>query len=215
MIYDGDDEMASMRQVNHNWIPRDIIGGNSALDLVNTVSGWGDDPEDWIPDVGSFLEWTHVSGLLNVHEKSKAVHQVAASPASAERVLASLKELRFALWHLIDSLGHRKRAGLDHLSVLNSWASYLALSQHVVFGNNKIDFALRANVSVLDLPGLRVTVAALSLLMDPPAKRLKTCSGINCGWKFVDKSKNSSRRWCDMAVCGNLCKARHYRLRNN
>src|SRR5690242_13176300 len=86
--------MASMRQVNHSWIARDIIGGNSALDLVNTVSGWGDDPEDWIPDVGSFLEWTHVSGLLNVHEKSKAVHQVAASPASAERVLASLKELR-------------------------------------------------------------------------------------------------------------------------
>ena len=29
-----------MRVVNHRWIPGDIVGGSSALNLVNTVSGW-------------------------------------------------------------------------------------------------------------------------------------------------------------------------------
>ena len=33
----------------------------------------------------------------------------------------------------------------------------------------------------------------------------------NCGWLFIDRSKNRSRSWCDMAVCGNRVKAnRHY-----
>jgi|SRR5215831_6102760 len=202
-----------MKLVYHRWISRDIIGGNSALDLVNTVSGWGDDPEDWIPDVGSFLAWAARSKLLNTHESSEAARQATASPAAADRVLASLKELRFSLWHLVDALEHGKPPKPAHLSVLNDWARRLALSQHLAFRRHKMHFALHPEVSVLDTPGLRVTATALTFLMDPPATRIKTCPGGGCGWKFIDKSKNQSRRWCDMAVCGNLEKARHYRSR--
>ena len=41
---------------------------------------------------------------------------------------------------------------------------------------------------------------------------MKICG--NCGWLFIDRSKNKSRTWCDMAVCGNRAKAnRHYQRR--
>jgi predicted RNA-binding Zn ribbon-like protein len=43
--------------------------------------------------------------------------------------------------------------------------------------------------------------------------RLKTCPGNECGWLFYDRSRNGSRRWCDMAVCGNRTKTRAYRAR--
>ncbi len=56
-----------------------------------------------------------------------------------------------------------------------------------------------------------LAVSALSLL-SAGAGRLRVCP--NCGWLFLDKSRNSSRLWCDMAVCGNRQKAkRHYRRR--
>lgn len=46
-------------------------------------------------------------------------------------------------------------------------------------------------------------------LLTSGSERLKICG--NCGWLFLDKSKNRSRTWCDMAVCGNRVKAsRHY-----
>ena len=206
--------MPSMRLVNHRWIPRDIIGGNRALDLVNTVSGWEDDPEDWIPDPGGFFDWARISGLLTANEKTQAAHSATASPASAERALASLKELRFALWHLIGSLQRHKPAEPSFLSVFNAWTYQLARSQRVILRRDKIDFVLNSDVSVMDVPGLRVAAAALALLMSPPAGQIKTCCGTNCGWKFVDRSKNGSRRWCDMAVCGNLAKARKYRAQS-
>jgi len=202
-----------MKLVHHRWISRDIIGGNAALDLVNTVSGSGDDPEDWIPDVDSFLEWAATSKLLNTNESSEAARQATAFPAAADRVVASLKELRFCLWHLVDAIERGKLPKPAHLSLVNDWACRLALSQNIVFRGHKIHFALYPDISVLDLPGLRITATALAFLMDPPAKRIKTCAGDGCGWKFIDKSKNQSRRWCDMAVCGNLEKARHYRSR--
>lgn len=51
--------------------------------------------------------------------------------------------------------------------------------------------------------------SALALAGNPPGERLKICS--NCGWLFLDRSRNRSRTWCDMAVCGNRAKAsRHY-----
>jgi predicted RNA-binding Zn ribbon-like protein len=52
--------------------------------------------------------------------------------------------------------------------------------------------------------------SALHLVAMPEPERLKICG--NCGWLFLDRSKNRSRTWCDMAVCGNRIKAnRHYR----
>jgi predicted RNA-binding Zn ribbon-like protein len=43
--------------------------------------------------------------------------------------------------------------------------------------------------------------------------RLKLCPAEDCLWAFFDSSKNHSRRWCSMNVCGNRTKTREYRRR--
>lgn len=54
--------------------------------------------------------------------------------------------------------------------------------------------------------------SVLRLIASPEPERMKICG--NCGWLFLDRSKNRSRTWCDMAVCGNRAKAsKHYRRR--
>jgi predicted RNA-binding Zn ribbon-like protein len=44
-------------------------------------------------------------------------------------------------------------------------------------------------------------------------QRLKVCRNDACRWAFFDESKNRSRHWCSMAVCGSQSKARAYRRR--
>jgi predicted RNA-binding Zn ribbon-like protein len=44
--------------------------------------------------------------------------------------------------------------------------------------------------------------------------RLKACGEHTCLWAFYDHSKNRSRTWCSMAVCGNRSKTRNYRRRH-
>jgi predicted RNA-binding Zn ribbon-like protein len=53
--------------------------------------------------------------------------------------------------------------------------------------------------------------SALRLLSASEQERMKICG--NCGWLFLDRSKNRSRSWCDMAVCGNRAKAGRHRQR--
>lgn len=43
--------------------------------------------------------------------------------------------------------------------------------------------------------------------------RLKVCTESTCQWAFFDSSKNRSRSWCSMKVCGNRTKTRAYRAR--
>jgi predicted RNA-binding Zn ribbon-like protein len=63
--------------------------------------------------------------------------------------------------------------------------------------------------------------AALALVLGVVAEamadgtwsRLKACPGPHCGWVFYDGSRNRSRQWCSMQICGNRVKGREFRAR--
>jgi predicted RNA-binding Zn ribbon-like protein len=44
-------------------------------------------------------------------------------------------------------------------------------------------------------------------------ERLKVCLSDECLWAFYDRSRNRSRHWCSMEVCGNRAKTRAYRAK--
>jgi predicted RNA-binding Zn ribbon-like protein len=57
-----------------------------------------------------------------------------------------------------------------------------------------------------------VVRSAAQLLTSGELARVRECAREGCDWLFVDTSKNHSRRWCTMAVCGSRVKAgRYYR----
>ena len=58
-----------------------------------------------------------------------------------------------------------------------------------------------------------ITLSALTLLMNKDLLRTKRCAGQECGWLFLDTTKNNRRRWCEMRVCGNRAKVRAARER--
>ncbi|MGW3060199.1 CGNR zinc finger domain-containing protein [Streptomyces goshikiensis] len=59
----------------------------------------------------------------------------------------------------------------------------------------------------------RLAVAWAELVLTGHIHRLKRCAEHTCGWVFWDSSKNHSRRWCSMRVCGNRTKSRRYATR--
>jgi predicted RNA-binding Zn ribbon-like protein len=82
---------------------------------------------------------------------------------------------------------------------------------------------LSARVTVsLDVDGPRlvaddvvgaVLAAASRLAVLGEWDRIKICPADACRWAFFDRSRNHSRTWCSMRVCGNREKARAWRER--
>jgi predicted RNA-binding Zn ribbon-like protein len=58
-----------------------------------------------------------------------------------------------------------------------------------------------------------VLAAAARLAVLGEWDRIKICPADDCRWAFFDRSRNHSRTWCSMRVCGNREKARAWRER--
>jgi hypothetical protein len=58
-----------------------------------------------------------------------------------------------------------------------------------------------------------VLAAASRLVVLGDWDRIKICPADDCRWAFFDRSRNHSRTWCSMRVCGNREKARAWRER--
>jgi predicted RNA-binding Zn ribbon-like protein len=64
-----------------------------------------------------------------------------------------------------------------------------------------------------DLPVWILSLETSALLTSEAISRLRACGSETCRWLFLDTSKNHTRRWCDMKVCGNRMKARRFQAR--
>ena len=61
----------------------------------------------------------------------------------------------------------------------------------------------------------RILTRVHAAMADGSWERLKVCPADDCLWAFYDRSRNRSRRWCDMEICGNRAKVRSYRERRS
>jgi len=202
-----------MKPVLHDWRQRDLIGGHPAIDFANTCSGWGEGNEDWLVDYGRFAHWASMAGLIDEAELKRAAAGAARNPIVADRVFAEANELRFAFLRLLHAVKAGSSAKAGDLAVVNRWIRRAAELVEL----RQVGLAFREDwtepLPVLEKPLLAAARAIGRFLAAGDFGRLKICPGQNCRWFFIDLSKNHSRRWCDMAVCGNLAKARRFQHR--
>ncbi|YCK39870.1 CGNR zinc finger domain-containing protein [Actinomadura sp. ATCC 39365] len=60
-----------------------------------------------------------------------------------------------------------------------------------------------------------LAIAWVTLVLTGQIHRLKRCAEHTCRGAFWDSSKNHSRRWCSMRLCGNRTKSRRYAARRS
>ncbi len=117
-------------------------------------------------------------------------------------------DLRHALFEIFaaEARGHRApRRALRHLEEKLS-ASY----RNPQLEREHVRYQLTWSSSAMIAGIVRSTV---ELLTSDDLGRLRLCAADDCDWVFLDHSRNASRRWCDMNVCGNRAKARRYYAR--
>ncbi|SMD06744.1 CGNR zinc finger domain-containing protein [Rhizobium sp. RU36D] len=171
------------------WTPHRFSGGALALDLANSVILRFDPARrvDRFADPDAILAFVPAAQAFCA-ERWLFQDMVATDAASRPRLLA--------LREAIDVHFRRRVLGTDDRNSLSTLLD--AASQ--ALRHAPADGALEAQSAH----------SALRLICEPDPQRMKICG--NCGWLFLDRSKNRSRTWCDMAVCGNRVKAsKHYK----
>ncbi|MFC9689606.1 CGNR zinc finger domain-containing protein [Kribbella sp. NPDC056951] len=163
----------------------ELIGGHVALDLLNTVS-WRLDPPrtvDRIATAEALATWRAAAGL---------------SGDSDPRRVATVRAVVYdAVLPIARGTGP---AELRELQTLLAGAVRRATPA----GPRPMDWG---GANLVD----ELVLAAGRLLEREDLSRLRECQDDGCGWLFLDRSKNGSRRWCSSGDCGNRARAkRHY-----
>jgi predicted RNA-binding Zn ribbon-like protein len=191
----------------------DLVGGRLCLDFCNTSGDRTGVPDDRFHAYPDVVGWAWRAGVLNAEEAGRLSRVGSRNPTEAllvhERALRLRQSLRACFSALAE--GHRIRTTM--LEVLNEeLASAMARSQ-VVPTDDGFTWLWAQGGKALDCMLWPVARSAADLLTDGPLASIRVCEGRGCGWLFLDTSRNRTRRWCDMKICGNRAKARRHHER--
>jgi predicted RNA-binding Zn ribbon-like protein len=199
---------------SHQFAARDFVGGDAALDFINTVSGRDQMPRDWLDSYSRLLEWATLARLLPERNLRALTRKMHGEPVTAARALTRAKELREELFALVNAIAAGNAPPKNALAVLHEhWLAGID-AHELRFENGQVIADIRADAADLDLIAAMVANRMVEHVLTQPVDRLRMCGGTNCAWVFIDSSKAGRRRWCDMAVCGNVAKAQRFYARS-
>ncbi|NIK59427.1 CGNR zinc finger domain-containing protein [Kribbella shirazensis] len=200
-----------------------IVGGHPALDLVNTVSPrlrGGDAAHDYLTSPAELLAWSRRIELVDLRDFSAVEGTWRSAPELAAKALRATLEIREATYDVLAPRADGAAVAVDGVKRTESsaferlmlrWSAAAARSMLIPDPARARGVAeLVVGTSPAQLIPDRLVVAAVELVRTVDLRQLRACPVADggCGWLFLDRSRNHSRRWCAMEDCGTRAKIR-------
>ena len=203
-------------------LPVKFIGGRLCLDFVNTVGGRvsrGARGRDYagavirekLTSYEDLLAWSVLAGSVDRRAAGELARIAAREPREASNALARAVRLREALYRIFKCAHEGWRPKKADADVLRNELSIARSHQRLSARGSGFLWTFPEPPAALDSILWPVALSAAELLTSGDLARLGQCSGAECGWLFLDTSRNHRRQWCDMRDCGNRAKVRRFR----
>lgn len=193
--------------------PFQLVAGHPALDLVNTLD-WRfreTGPEELLSTYSDLLGFAEQAELLTTRQ-ARLMRRGAGNNAAAQALQAT-KDLREALSKILYSIVDDQTPPAAAIKKLNHHIQAAQANRTLRWSQSSLELAFCGNSNPL-LPLWLLAQSATDLLTGEATEKIRACDNPDCGWLFLDTSKNHSRRWCDMALCGNRMKARRFKAQH-
>jgi predicted RNA-binding Zn ribbon-like protein len=157
------------------------------------------------------VEWAAFVGLLDDRQAARFTAELKHDPRADRRMAAQVRLGRERLYRVLQPMAVDEQPSGPDVAALHR-GLLGALGRADVGSVMPLEWSTGLG-SVSDLPDA-IALAAWRLLQSEDRRRLRQCQDGECGWLFLDRTKNGSRVWCSSADCGNRTRARrHYERR--
>lgn len=193
--------------------PAEAVDAERVLAFINTLSGRPTDaPAERLVSYDALVEWAREQHLIAAAAAERLSHEARRHPHQAAGVLARAREFREALNGLATSVDQQRQPGQAALATIGEYLAAAYANARLVPHDGALQWVASADDD-LNRVLWEIGRAAGRLVLSPRLSRIRACAAADCGWWFVDDTKNHSRRWCDMKICGNREKIRRFRSR--
>lgn len=181
------------------------------------TAGWAerDRADDELTDYGALVAWAEREGALETNEAERLRRVAARRPSEAQAVLEEAVGLRDIIYRIFSAIGREEAPAEADVQALNELLPAANSRLGIVKSDEGYDWGwIEKGEAPLERVLWPLIRSAGDLLTWPQLRRVKLCAAHDCGWLFIDASRNHSRRWCDMSDCGNRAKAKRFRERH-
>jgi predicted RNA-binding Zn ribbon-like protein len=202
--------------VTHTTVPAEpfqLLADHIALDFANTLDRRfsPEGPLELLTSYDRVLAFCEQTRLLSESEAARLGRDV--SNSEAAETLTRAIELREAVYSLGEAVAHATSPPTWALRTLNQLLRATHRSRVVAWDSSRFVWRTEGGELEAMTPLLRIAERTADLLTSADATYIKECGVNTCRWLFLDRSRNHSRRWCDMSTCGNRAKARRFQTR--
>ncbi|HWW33245.1 MAG TPA: CGNR zinc finger domain-containing protein [Steroidobacteraceae bacterium] len=193
-----------------------LCGGHAALDFVNSLDDrfGAPGPVERLADYRTLLRFAVATGLLDA---GRARRLARLGPGAAGRAMRAARELREALAAALYAWVDGHAAPRKALRVIERHLQRAGRHRELRWERPRPGQALSwdwARGNEAELPVWLLVQSAAELFTSGSMQQVRACDADTCRWLFLDTSRNHTRRWCDMKVCGNRMKARRFQARH-
>jgi predicted RNA-binding Zn ribbon-like protein len=190
-------------------LPFKYLGGDASLDLVNTVDWTARGLEnERLIEFENLTRWAEGAGVLSGTDAAHLRRVGGERPVEAQAAYDAALRLRSVLQQLFSAIAAGQCADsswADFNELLGEALQWLCVAPGA-HGQAVWDWSGRGEVPASLL--WPVVWSAAVLVTSEEARRIRVCAGPDCGWMYVDRSRNRLRRWCQMETCGTQEKSR-------
>ena len=193
--------------------PFELVAGHAALDLVNTLD-WrfrSSGAEELLAGYDDLLRFAAQSEILTAKQIRQIVR--AGSDAAAADALVAVRELREASAEIFYAAVDSRTPSGSQIKIVERYFKQARERQRLTWSGSHLAWEWPASECGPDLPLWILSISTGRLLLSDEMRLLRACDKPDCRWLFLDTSKNHTRRWCDMKICGNRMKARRFKAR--
>jgi predicted RNA-binding Zn ribbon-like protein len=203
--------MRDIPRADHDF---EFVGGSLALDLANTLGGMHTAPtHEHLVEYKDLVDFVRSAEAVSPSQARALLEEAGRQPLRAAAVLRRAVVLREAIWRVFDAFAKNARADASDLALIHDEelaalrrARYQQVGSGVRYG--------WSDEPLVERPLWEVARSAAELLRsENDLVRVRECGSATCEWLFIDRSRNHTRRWCDMNDCGNAAKVRRFRQR--
>jgi predicted RNA-binding Zn ribbon-like protein len=189
-----------------------LLGGALCLDFANTVSWRGrEEPDEWLASYDDLLDWARHALVISAETRSRLRRTARAKPVLATAALKRARDLREATYRAFSRhAGGDVPADGDLEQIRAGYADAVRHATLAAPPDGERWSWVDDDSAELDFMTRAVARSAVELATSGDLARVRECLGENCGWLFVDHSRNRSRRWCSSADCGNRARVRRF-----
>ena len=187
-------------------------GGALCLDFCNSGQNArepsGTESIAGFPDL---VDWLEAAEAVTRDQAARLRKAAAASPRAAAQVWGRAIKLREALFRALIAKAEGGAIAREDLSIIEAEHARTASFARLSRDGAGYRWILDPSAAALDAAMQPLVESAVNLLTSAKMERLRRCGNSTCYWLFIDETKNHSRRWCEMASCGNVVKVRRHR----